>query len=395
MIRILILAFLLVPNLASAEETVDEAAALFDSSTVHQLNLSINSMDLAQLRERFNENTYYPADVQWRGIRVRNAGVRVRGLASRSPVKPSLNLDFGHYVSGQQFLGMNELILDNSLKDPSMIRDRTSMAFIRRMGQPAPHESFARVYINGKYEGLYTLVEAVDARFLKRELGDDLGYLFEHKWVDGFRAQDLGEDYRVYKKRFEARTHRLESNSTLYAPIQALFHEVNSDVDGVWRERVGWFIDLSQFVTHVAIEMFLGEVDGFLGYAGMANFYLYRPVNSNVHRLIAWDRDSTFQDLQSGVFLRAEENALFSRAMQFADLRKLYFDVLERARARLSRIAGWKAKFSAWTSSSGPRSSLIPRSRSPTRNTNRRSRTWSSSPQRRSAFVLREIGAAR
>jgi spore coat protein CotH len=328
MIRIFILALILTPHLASAQEAVDETAALFDSSTLQQLNLSINSTDLAQLRERYNENTYYPVDVQWRGIRVRNAGVRVRGLASRSPIKPSLNLDFGRYISGQQFLGMNELVLDNSLKDPSMIRDRTSMAFIRRMGQPAPQESFARVFINGKYEGLYTLVEAVDAQFLKRELGDDLGYLFEHKWVDGFHAQDLGEDYHVYKKRFEARTHQLESDSTLYAPIQALFHEVNHEVDGVWRERVGWFIDLPQLVTHVAIEMFLGEVDGFLGYAGMANFYLHRPVATNVHRLIAWDRDSTFQDLQSSVFFRAGENALFSRAMQFADLRKLYLDVL-------------------------------------------------------------------
>ena len=30
------------------------------------------------------ENTYYPADVTWNGIRVRNAGVRSRGRGSRS-----------------------------------------------------------------------------------------------------------------------------------------------------------------------------------------------------------------------------------------------------------------------------------------------------------------------
>ena len=166
--------------------------------------------------------------------------------------------------------------------------------------------------------------------FLARELGDGLGYLFEHKFVDGFYGEFLGEDYAPYKLRFAAQTHRLESDYTLYAPIRELFREVNQDVDLVWRERVGWLVDLNQVVTHVAIETFLAEFDGFLGGSGMANFYLYRPVATNVHRLIAWDRDTTFQDIESPIFARAEENALISRALRFSDLRTLYLDVLEQ-----------------------------------------------------------------
>ena len=192
---------------------------------------------------------------------------------------------------------MAAVVLDNALKDASFVRERTSMAFIKRMGQPAPRESFGRVYINGAYEGLYALVEAVDDVFLARELGDGLGYLFEHKFANGFYGEFLGEDYAPYKLRFAAQTHRMESDYTLYAPIRELFREVNQDVDLAWRERVGWFVDLNQVVTHVAIETFLGEFDGFLGGSGMANFYLYRPVATNVHRLIAWDRDTTFQEI--------------------------------------------------------------------------------------------------
>ena len=95
----------------------------------------------------------------------------------------ALRIDFNRYVGEQAFLGMSALVLDNALKDPSFMRERTSMAFIKRMGQPAPRESFGRVYINGAYEGLYTFVETVDSVFLARELGDGLGYLFEHKYV--------------------------------------------------------------------------------------------------------------------------------------------------------------------------------------------------------------------
>jgi spore coat protein CotH len=326
MIRMLLLVLLLNPA-AAAAQTSDE---FFDSQTLHDVRLYIHSGDLRELRERYLEDIYVPADFEWRGIRVRNVGVRVRGLATRSSIKPGLLIDFNRYVGGQTFLGMPAVVLDNALKDPSFVRERTSMAFIKRMGQPAPRESFGRVYINGAYEGLYALVESVDGAFLARELGDGLGYLFEHKFADGFHGEFLGEDYAPYKRRFAAQTHRLESDYTLYAPIRELFREVNQDVDSVWRERVSWLVDLKQVVTHVAIEMFLAEFDGFLGGSGMANFYLYRPVETNVHRLIAWDRDTTFQDIESPIFARAADNALMSRALRFSDLRALYLDVLEQ-----------------------------------------------------------------
>jgi spore coat protein CotH len=325
MIRVLLLVLVLSPALAGAQ-TSDE---FFDSRTLHEVRLYIHSADLRQLREHYLEDTYVPGDFEWRGIRVRNVGVRVRGLASRSARKLGLRIDFNRYVSEQTFLDMSAVVLDNALKDPSFLRERTSMAFIRRMGQPAPRESFGRVYINGAYEGLYAFVESVDTRFLARELGDGLGYLFEHKFAGGFHGEFLGDDYAPYKVRFEPQTHRLESDYTLYAPIRELFREVNQDVDQVWRERVGWLVDLNQLVTHVAIETFLAEHDGFMGGSGMANFYLYRPVATNVHRLLAWDRDTTFQEIEAPIFGRAAENTLMSRALRFGDLRTRYLDVLE------------------------------------------------------------------
>ncbi len=336
MIRLLLLALLVTPAAARAQTSDD----FFDSRTLHDVRLYIHSADLRELRERYLEDVYVPADFEWRGMRVRNVGVRVRGLATRSAIKPGLRVDFNRYVEGQTFLGMAAVILDNALRDPSMVREFASMAFIRRMGQPAPRESFSRVYINGTYEGLYALVEAVDSVFLARELGDGLGYLFEHKFAGGFFGEFLGEEYTPYKARFEAQTHRLESDYTLYAPIRELLREVNQDVGPVWRERAGLLVDLNQAITHVAIEAFLAELDGFLGSSGMANFYLYRPIATNMHRLITWDRDTTFQDVESPIFARASDNALISRALQFRDLRTLYLDVLEQC-ARTAAQDRW------------------------------------------------------
>ena len=325
MIRLLLIVLLLWPAAAGAQ-----VPELFEAGVLHDVRLYINSRDLQELRARYLEDFYVPADFEWRSVRVRNVGVRVRGLATRSAIKPGLRIDFNRYVDGQVFFGMSALVLDNALKDPSLIRERVSMAFIKRMGQPAPREALGRVYINGAYEGLYAIVEVVDSAFLTRELGDGLGYLFEHRYVDGFYGEFLGEDYAPYKLRFDAQTHRLESDYTLYAPIRELFREVNQDVDSAWRERVSRLIDLPQVMTHVAIETFLAEFDGFLGGSGMANFYLYRPLATNTHRLLAWDRDTTFQEVESPIFARASDNALMSRALRFADFRKLFLDVLEQ-----------------------------------------------------------------
>jgi len=318
-------------------QTVED---LFDEGTVQELRLSINERDLRELLERYLENINVPADFQWRDQRVRNVGVRSRGLASRSASKPGLRIDFNRYTAGQTFLGLASLVLDNLVTDPALVRERISMAFFKRLRQPASRESFTRLYINNVYQGIYAIVEPVDGEFLAQAFGEKSGYLFERHFLHPFLGADLGDELTAYRAVFEPRNHELEADTVLYSPIRDLFHEVNQPVDTVWRERVGRYIDLPQLVTHVAIETFLSEADGVLGAAGMANFYLYRGPSSDRHRLIVWDKDHTFAAVDSPIFLRVEENALVSRALAFADLRALYLDVLEQC-ARSAAGEGW------------------------------------------------------
>ena len=124
MIRTLLVALLVMPAAATAQTPDD----IFANETLQEIRLFIHSQDLRELRERYAEDVYFPADFLWRGTRVSNVGVRVRGLATRSAVKPGLRIDFDRYVEGQAFFGLRSLVLDNVLKDPSLIRERTSMA---------------------------------------------------------------------------------------------------------------------------------------------------------------------------------------------------------------------------------------------------------------------------
>ena len=315
----------LVPLGASAQTAAD----LFDRNTVQEVRLFINSRDLDQLRTKFREDIYYVVDFQWRNMRVRNAAVRSRGGVSRNASKPALRIDFNRYTTGQRFLGLKSLVLDNLWQHGSFVAESTAMAFFERAGQPAPRESFCRLYINNVYHGVYAIVEAVDTDFLARTLGQNDGYLFSYQLHDRFYGDYLGDALSEYKLRFQAQNHQLESDAILYAPIRDLFREVNHPDDGVWRDRVEQYVDLRQFVTHVAIENFLAEEDGILGSYSMNNFYLYRYAGSSRHRLIAWDKDSTFASADFPVFRNAEENVLFRRAMAYRDLFELYLGVLE------------------------------------------------------------------
>ena len=289
----------------------------------------MNSRDLAVLRANTALNTYYTADLTWKSVKVRNVGIRSRGQGSRNPIKPGLRVDMARYTTGQTFVGLSTIILDNIWQDDALIRERLAFTMFEKMGEPAPRESFCRLFINNEYQGLYAITEEIDAAFAKRVTGENDGTMFEYHWSADkqWRAEDRGaiDNYKVL---LEPRTHTLDADSTLYGPIQQLFKELNGPDDAVWRSRVEQYIDLNQFMRHVGIEQFIAENDGLLGFAGMNNFYLYRFQGTTRHRLFVWDKDNAFLFLDSPI-ATTDANVLFRRSMTQPDLRETYLRTLE------------------------------------------------------------------
>ena len=122
----------------------------------------------------------------------------------------------------------------------------TPGALFDRLGQPAPREAFTRLFINGEYQGVYALVEAVDPVFLSRAFGDPGGYAFEYHWLNEFHAEYLGRSLGRYKELFEPASHESDSDTTLYLPLHDLFREINAAPSPAWRAgtiapcRSGW-----------------------------------------------------------------------------------------------------------------------------------------------------------
>src|SRR5215218_7979452 len=80
------------------------AAELFDAQMLQRIDIDLHTADWTKLKQDFQSDDYYPADVTWNGIKAYNTGVRSRGAGSRSGVKPGLRLDFNRYASDQRYL---------------------------------------------------------------------------------------------------------------------------------------------------------------------------------------------------------------------------------------------------------------------------------------------------
>ena len=326
----------------SSAQTTDD---LFNPTALQRLDLQLHSADWLKLKDNFQSNTFYPADMVWNGQTVRNAGIRSRGRGSRNQHKPGLKVDFDKYSANQKFLGLKSLVLDNLTQDPSGIHETVAMAFMARAGIPTPREAHVRLYVNNEYIGLYALVEAVDKDLLARvygSIGEDVqndGWLYEFSYQEDWRLSDLGTDLAPYKLRFEATTHESKTDEEKYRQVQELITLINQTPEDRLVEVVGGRFDLPGFVRFVAVQAFLGDTDGFLGAYGMNNFYLYRLENQSKHVLIAWDTDNTFWGPTFPV-LPDNTNVLMQKLMRIPEYNTLWYAEIARA-AQLAEADGW------------------------------------------------------
>ncbi|MCI0625321.1 MAG: CotH kinase family protein [Acidobacteria bacterium] len=318
-------------------QTSDE---LFDSSVLHDLRLYIHPHDWVQLRAHYLKNTHYPAELYWRGVWVADIAVRSRGYGSRSGLKPGLTVEFNRYLPGQRFLGLTALVLDNSLQDPSFLRERLSLLLFRRMGIAAPRQAYARLYINDAYAGLYSMVESVDEQFLQYHFREKSGYLYEYRWSEpSYQFEYLGQNAELYSPaRFRPET-RVDDFDP--ATLERMVHAINATSEEDFLGEVSQFLDLKLFMKQVAVENFLAEPDGILGLWGMNNFYLYRFADTVRFQCIPWDKDMTLAGSWHSIWFNTGSNVLIKRALSHPVLYDAYLDALQQTTEEAGGAGGW------------------------------------------------------
>ena len=243
------------------------------------------------------DHEYGMADVTIGDQTVREVGVRYKGngtfMAGRASRKFSFKIDFNEYHDDQEFRGLTKINLNNSVTDPSMLREALSYALFREAGVPASRTGWAKVYLTDggqadhKYMGLYLVVEQVDKRFLKRVYGSPMGLLVKPSTFGAFRY--FGDDVAHYKAAYFPKTDPTPEQWQRLIAFARLIHTADDDA---FDSEISEFLDMDEFFSFLSVNVILSNLDSFLG--GSQNYYAYLDPTSNKFQLLPWDLDISF-----------------------------------------------------------------------------------------------------
>lgn len=217
---------------------------------------------------------------------ITNAGLRLKGRITRENFngKPSVTLKLNQTGKGQQILGMTKFHLNNAAMDPNCMNEFLAALLFARAQMPCPSAYHAQVRFNGIDYGIYSLVEGCSKPFLRRTFSREDGFLFEGVSTDINGPLDLDngrppKDYDGVMKLYQNATKALKSGQL-------------TDLETT--------CDLERLARFVALEMFLGHVDGYT--LSVNNYRLYQPAPGGQFILIPHGMDNLRLDSEAELF---------------------------------------------------------------------------------------------
>src|SRR3954453_16235748 len=246
--------------------------------------------------------TSFPAATTFAGV-----GVKKKSFCgSINSEKPCLHIDFGKFSgavasAAEDLIGSRYVTLNNSIQDPSYVRQPLGYTLLGMAGLPHSRCNFARVLVNGKpigqgvagvnSPGVYVNTEPIMKRYIERNFNGNLnGNLYELEHRDDLISA------RIPFIGVEALSKFADKADLKLADDQIAAH----GLDGA-----NQMMDLDQFIKIYAMEFLLKHWDGYSDNTN--NTYLYNdltavaaPGPGNVKfKLIPWGIDQILQPQHS------------------------------------------------------------------------------------------------
>ena len=264
----------------------------FDEDTVIDIYVTLSESDYEDMMQNPTQEEYKQADVIVDGETMENVGFRVKGnsslnmVASSDSDRFSFKLDFDQYISEQNLAGLTKLNLNNSVSDPSYMREYLSYWLLGEMGVPTPAYCYANVYVNGELVGLYLAVEGIEEPFLERTYGSSAGALYkpEGQGSDLVYIDDNIESYSGIELVTDSKN---GDDTELVAMIKAL--NEGSDLDS--------YLDIDEILRYFAVNTVLVNMDSYQGNF-KHNYYLYEE--DGVFSILPWDFNMSFGGFSMG-----------------------------------------------------------------------------------------------
>lgn len=243
---------------------------------IKEYRIVCSKSDFDKMYKNYKEDFYIPITISLGNDSVKtSAKMRVRGDTSREDPKKSLKIkiDSLPLIDGKKILNFNA-----EYSDKSYIRQFISSSIMQEAGIKCYKTEYAKIYLNGKYLGLYLLVENIDEQYLTNNNLSKKGNLYKAK-KDG-ACLSL---YDKVDKIWEKKTNEKSGNEDL----KNLIYDINSISDSEFSSYVKSNFVYDKLITLVALNMLLAN-----GSTYYHNYYLYHHP-SGKWEILPWDMDKT------------------------------------------------------------------------------------------------------
>lgn len=238
------------------------------------------------------------------GDTLEGVGVRYKGNSSygvAAGTKKSFKFDFDEFVSGQRFDQLEVVNLNNSYKDPTLMREVLMYGFLSDQGIDAPRAAYANLYVNEDYRGLYVSVEEPDEdEFLHWHFGNAGGNLYK---ADPYGPlQWLGSDTALYRAQYEKHTNEEEDD---WSDLLHFIDRLNNVPLSELPDSIETLLDIPDLMRFFAINTLFVNLDSYQG--GATNYYLYHRPDGRF-QMIPWDVNEAFGNCSAGLTAGALKN---------------------------------------------------------------------------------------
>jgi spore coat protein CotH len=212
-------------------------------------DLQISDAGIASLRAA--PTTWVQATLTFEGRTYGPIGVNLKGTSSFQPIdqKPAFRVNINKFVKGARMFGLKEFLLNNMVKDPSMIHERLAYWIGRQIGAvPTPRCNDSWVTMNGTTLGIYATVEEAKGTMMANSFTDATGGVytlnyadFSTKYLPNFQYQDGTDDTTLITNTMSALTQQPATGATAAA---------------------GQFVNMHEFVRYWALMVLTGHWGG-------------------------------------------------------------------------------------------------------------------------------------
>jgi hypothetical protein len=225
------------------EDKFQDDHPIFNLSLLTTIRINIPEEDYVNLLlpENLYNETYASATVYFdNGDNIQQVieqvGMKVKGSYSRRAQKKNWTLKFNEFVKDQS-LGdgiLTKMGLKGVDPDPT-VRARLYGDLYRAVGGPTSRSSYALLYVNEIFLGIYIIHEEIDTDFVTGRISDDQGKGNLMKFSQFVYLGYFGDDLSYYEN--EHSTNVLGGSQYYYEQSQG---------DGNWTDFISWLSILQQ-----------------------------------------------------------------------------------------------------------------------------------------------------